>query len=780
MKNNSTLIRHLLFLLAFFVFWGLYVAPFTLIAAQAADITVPGSSEISEDFSGLSQPPIKEVISLREESVKHFDMGDGTYQAVDYGYPVHYINENGQWQDIDNSLQTVSTRTESKLTTKDSRISLATAFVPNKQLLYIGDSEKSISMSMYCDMPPLLTANKTVAATVKTPVLSPSTDFIDSAALSSRASTVIYRNVLPNVDLEYIVEFDLVKENIVVNAPLDSYQFTFSLSIEGMYANILSDGSIGIYDNNTFQMCYVIPAPYMYDSNDAVSTDVAYSLSKYNEEYHLTVTACEDWINSHERSFPITIDPTVVKSSEEILDTYIDSDNPHTNYGAASMLWVRSNRISYIKAPNLSIPAGSTLNWAHLDAYYFYFDNITSGAVGVGAYLVQNYWAESSLTYSTMYAVNNFGLSSTPLDSVITYANAGATHSSPKQATFDITSAVQSWLTGNSNHGVALKYEHGPNLSVVFKSYESSYEFRPRITCSYSVSHYFNALQTTYGFNANEASMIIDFYNCIAEKYPNENVICNAWRSAGILGSFSYMVNDTLKDSALGVVWSDIVGDIYSSKDEASFFLETLGYSQTDYTNLRSAIRGQHNGSSVYGDFAHMQISLSARLAYHLQVSGIVTNIGEAFTGEDVSYLAGWLGDAVLVENGQTTAFPNDDYISDLDAENIYRVIILGNDIVSASSAYYGNTLNHYSRADIFIGYIDYATVKSKVYYYLIDVYLFANIAVAQSNNDVFWVNYYTQLLSDEEYHQTELQTKYPDTYCFLQSLASGSTTMSD
>lgn len=57
------------------------------------------SNEVKDD-----EVSVKEVVALRDESVKHFDMGDGTYQAVTYGYPVHRKDAIGKWQDIDNSL----------------------------------------------------------------------------------------------------------------------------------------------------------------------------------------------------------------------------------------------------------------------------------------------------------------------------------------------------------------------------------------------------------------------------------------------------------------------------------------------------------------------------------------------------------------------------------------------------------------------------------------------------------------------------------------------------
>jgi hypothetical protein len=41
-----------------------------------------------------------------------------------------------------------------------------------------------------------------------------------------------------------------------------------------------------------------------------------------------------------------------------------------------------------------------------------------------------------------------------------------------------------------------------------------------------------------------------------------------------------------------------------------------------------------------------MQITLSARLAYKLDLDDFGSNIGTFSSDENVSYLAGWLGDA--------------------------------------------------------------------------------------------------------------------------------------
>ena len=55
----------------------------------------------------LEEVTVKEIEDLREENVKHFDMGDGTYKAVVYSEPVHRKDSEGKWTDIDNTLSEV-------------------------------------------------------------------------------------------------------------------------------------------------------------------------------------------------------------------------------------------------------------------------------------------------------------------------------------------------------------------------------------------------------------------------------------------------------------------------------------------------------------------------------------------------------------------------------------------------------------------------------------------------------------------------------------------------
>ena len=74
------------------------------------ELTTEESSENIGDEIGLTEDKSKEayvvgeVDNLREESAKHFRMSDGTFLAVEYGYPIHFKTSENNWADIDNTL----------------------------------------------------------------------------------------------------------------------------------------------------------------------------------------------------------------------------------------------------------------------------------------------------------------------------------------------------------------------------------------------------------------------------------------------------------------------------------------------------------------------------------------------------------------------------------------------------------------------------------------------------------------------------------------------------
>ena len=251
---------------------------------------------------------LEEDKTLREENIKHFKLSDGTTKAVVYSQAVHYKDEDGKWIDIDNAL---TLNGSNYLSSNKSEIKLANKSGSNN-LLSIKDGNYKI------DFTPL-NANK-VGVAIQNPQSKSSRKFEDVSKLNSLVSKAVYADVYDGVDIEYILVGNNIKENIIVKEKQDSYAFSFELELSKLSAELVN-GAIILFDYDSGEKIYEIPAPYMYDANNVYSSNVEYSLAQNGKwKYTFTVTANSEWINS--AAFPVTIDPTVVVEDEAIIDIY--------------------------------------------------------------------------------------------------------------------------------------------------------------------------------------------------------------------------------------------------------------------------------------------------------------------------------------------------------------------------------------------------------------------------------------------------------------------------
>ena len=470
------------------------------VSAQADDdITTTPTTEVMQDDSVFqteaANPGITEVVSRREENVKHFDMGDGTYQAVAYARPIHELDSEGNWQNIETGLQLSSTGSAACYTADQMGVTFAQRIGSTQPLMALNEAGNSISLNFVPSQTSLTRSSfASLPATVENAsVKTEQTHFetFEEATNIDLSSSITYSEVQPNTDIEYVVEPGLVKENIIVKDSRNSYIYDFSLNLTGLYPAMLNDGSILIYDSDTDEMCYAIPAPYMYDALGNLSEDVWYTLSGANGSYTLTVEASAAWINDSNRTFPVTIDPTIYSDEDGVgtgIDTFIDVARPDEIFGLRQSLWVRMNdtMITYIDPPTLSIPTGVELLSARLECRYYYYDYVTTGSVTAGAYQMCYPWVEEEFDWTAASQNENNGLDSVCLSTAVAYG--GTVIKAPGRLSFDITDAAKRWIeTPANNHGIAIKYESGSNWSFAIRSYQSGdytartiYEYSPR------------------------------------------------------------------------------------------------------------------------------------------------------------------------------------------------------------------------------------------------------------------------------------------------------------
>lgn len=295
--------------------------------------------------------------------------------------------------------------------------------------------------------------------------------------------------------------------------------------------------------------------------------------------------------------------------------------------------------------------------------------------------------------------------------------------------------------------------ENSDGVNVLNRPYVDNESFRDEwyIETIPQYDEYEQLFIEQFGFSADVSEDLVKIYYGLKGKFPLEDDIQLAWHYSRIIGGLYYDFYSQIPLFA----WNDICGnpEIYDITMSQLFVL--LGYTNSEYYSIINQIKNQHENILTEIDLAHMQMALAGRLAYELNKDGFLSNIGGIAVGEyssnlEVSYLAGWLGDAVLSfgENNKPS-LKNDDYTADLDAENVYHLIKGGMSYFDALTTVYNSYNSTKNRASVFLSHIPYNTVEE-----LVLKGLFSSSERTNLN-----------------YCYEQMKTNYKDTYNFLWSL---------
>ena len=92
---------------------------------------------------------VSEVTELREENVKHFLNPDGSYTALAYSKPVHRLDENGNWQDLENIMSEETRGNKQAYITSDGRTVFSKKInSTDNEIFTLNDGKYSISVSI--------------------------------------------------------------------------------------------------------------------------------------------------------------------------------------------------------------------------------------------------------------------------------------------------------------------------------------------------------------------------------------------------------------------------------------------------------------------------------------------------------------------------------------------------------------------------------------------------------------------------------------------------------
>lgn len=483
--------------------------------APGTDSALPAqqAEETRTDPSALRSPDLAQQTDQPGTLIKTgryyrtWEMPDDTCRTVFTSYPNTY-RENGQEKPIDNTLVS-GNGTEKTYRNKASDIDV-TLTVPESggsdaagtavAELAVAGTDSVAPDTAATDSAAPDTAALTVSANRTETILQPESGNYTKAVVSENA--IRYNEVYQNIDVQYTVLPNGIKQDIILLAPQERSTFTYILKKDGIRAE-LQDNCVYIYpEDNTLSAngisvsandsalpadntlsangisasadttsggnfpAMIISAPQMTDAAGNSSTNIELRLKEQETAYELILTADSQWLSDDQRTYPIKIDP-----STTVLDRQIDNFTVSSVAGPIREDTVsctgffdgigktRSYIITTFLYQSIMIEAGLTgvdVLSAKLDIYQI---NDNTG-FDIGCYRLKDPLYYPDITWDNSVAIDRYAAGKDSMET----AGKGW-HS------FDIRDSVSGWMNGiYDSHGLVLISTNETMPGAVFAS----------------------------------------------------------------------------------------------------------------------------------------------------------------------------------------------------------------------------------------------------------------------------------------------------------------------
>lgn len=381
---------------------------------------------------------MKEIKSLRKRREKHFENEDGTITAYMYNEDIHYLCD-GVYRQIDNKLIDKGNYYENEY--NEFKVNFSKE---DDDLLSIKSHNHHLKMF-------LLNSN--------------------NIKLEKDKEDIKYSNILNDVDIDYKVISNKVKESIILKNK-DNYPSSFTFFIETDLELFKDNKKIIASSNN--ETIYTIDVPFMIDNNKETNDNLDYRLTKVENGYNLKLDLDANWLNSAERVFPVVVDPTIAniygsEYGENVFDTHIFSKDPDRAFNYNSLYIGTDSDGTYRTLMKFVLPEIKT-GFSIVDSRVVLSTSINSARPSrvperkVSVHKITTQWDEYTASWNTM---------NDKYDSKIeTFFTPNRRDISDQSGTIystdiDITNLVKKWYSGEPNNGIMLKWineEYEDNL----------------------------------------------------------------------------------------------------------------------------------------------------------------------------------------------------------------------------------------------------------------------------------------------------------------------------
>ncbi|MBR5451923.1 MAG: DNRLRE domain-containing protein, partial [Clostridia bacterium] len=444
----------------------LQVVPLGAFAVDTAANETVSATENSEPLR------IAEVLyedeSRREETVKHFRMDDGTYAAVEYSVPVHYLDSNGEYLEIDNTLEAVTLPDgTSGYVNKDNNFSVTLPDdLSNSREIIISKNGKKVSFAVdgasnskgavlnnTADKKAQKLAQELQKATTEAEKTKIRNKYAYEVDKNESKLTYAYNGY---IDVEYTLVGNKLKESLIINKQTGKADFKFKYDFDGMTAELQEDNSVLVKDGD--EVVFTIEAPYMFDSAENYSSNITVEFKNKNKGFEYILHADKDWLKSSDRVYPVTIDPTIVATAQSDASKIKSGTGAKTGLDASDLAALAENgntlKVGYVYGTNVSavyfapipssIPKSARITGATFNVIC---SNAPTSAFPVYLSHATSNWAKGTIALTG----DDFPDVSSLEQTYIMSPTAETTYE------FDITEIAQAWHCGEyANYGIVL------------------------------------------------------------------------------------------------------------------------------------------------------------------------------------------------------------------------------------------------------------------------------------------------------------------------------------
>jgi RHS repeat-associated protein len=374
-----------------------------------------------------------EVPSFRTEFSRTYVSPKGGYVARIYGQPVNYRAPDGSLEPIDDTLVASGAGFTNRADSQH-------VFLPRDM------SSGAVSVS---------SAGGTISFRLEGAA---------AGTVSTVGSAASFKNVLPGVSLDYGVSSGQLREAIQLASAAVPATLRFDVSLSAGLTPTLTKSDVTEIRDDKGEIVFTIPAPTMNEDGTPSAPPassgghVAVSLTRSGQGWVFSLTPDSKYLHSPNRTFPVTIDPTV-NGGNATTDCEIASGAYATgNYctynitgvGASVPGYNSSETSTVMQVPLSGIPADSEILQAVLETDVY--------QVGAAPFYISAYGLTrpftSGVTWNTYDGTHSWTTGGGDRDATPTWTG---TISGAGWNGFPMTALVQSWLDGSrQNDGVVL------------------------------------------------------------------------------------------------------------------------------------------------------------------------------------------------------------------------------------------------------------------------------------------------------------------------------------